>query len=153
MLKNFRFPGEPDNFFKFFSIVLIFQMGSTDKTSNVFRIVGNNQHDTFQVRPTSFSHSFQVSLYFERHEVLKHRLFRGVLIMIKTTLPLLAQTIRSHPISYAVFLVFSTASSIKVERVSRRDGNTTVSKNYGTSERNQQFVHICVFRSFETYRV
>ena len=128
-------------------------MGSTDKTSNVFRIVGNNQHDTFQVRPTSFSHSFQVSLYFERHEVLKHRLFRGVLIMIKTTLPLLAQTIRSHPISYAVFLVFSTASSIKVERVSRSDDNTTVGKNYVRTELTIRSHSLCLLRSFETYRV
>ena len=54
--------------------------------------------------------------------------------MIKTTLPLLAQTIRSHPISYAVFLVFSTASSIKVEGVSRSDDNTTVRKNYVRTE-------------------
>ena len=91
MLKKFRFPGEPDNSFKFFSIVLIFYMGSIDKTSNVFRIVGNNQHNTFQVSPTICSHYFQVSLYFERHQVLKHKLFLGVLIMIKTTIPLLAQ--------------------------------------------------------------
>ena len=116
-------------------------MGSTDKTSNVFRIVGNNQHDTFQVRPTSFSHSFQVSLYFERHEVLKYRLFRGVLIMIKTTLPLLTQTIRSHPISYAVFLVFSTASSPKTYKVCV--GMVAMLKT--TSERARQLVFLKFF--------
>ena len=77
MLKKFRFPGEPDNSFKFFSIVLIFYMVSIDKTSTVFRIVGNNQHNTFQVRLTICSHYFQVSLYFERHQVLKHKLFLG----------------------------------------------------------------------------
>ena len=73
--------------------------------------------------------------------------------MIKTTLPLLAQTIRSHPISYVVFLVFSTASSIKVERFSRSDGNTTVGKNYVRAEPTIRSHSLCFFRSFETYLV
>ena len=101
MLKKFASRASPIILSNSFQLSWFFRWGSTDKTSNVFRIVGNNQHNTFQVSPTICSHYFQVSLYFERHQVLKHKLLLGVLIMIKTTIPLLAQTIRSHPISYA----------------------------------------------------
>ena len=47
------------------------------------------------------SHSLEISWYFARHQVQKHKVSVGVLIMVKNCTPQEDQTIRSHTFQFS----------------------------------------------------